>query len=136
MPVIINTGGDIRLPMMTFRRGATMADPGAWARARKHPAVVAHLNSGRLVIQRSVAPKPAEPVKAPASLGLFDDKAPSPPASAIFSMTAREAIAKVQEMDLAAVEAVIDLESRKTVQVELMRRALILRGQAKPAKGD
>jgi hypothetical protein len=132
MPVILNHGGTLNLPDVTLTKGATLVDPGAWARAAKHPAVKAHLSSGRLEIQRGAAKTPtakqAEPPPTPVPL---PDPEPEPKVdivTAVAAMSAKEACSAAATLEADALEALLEVETRKTVLAALEERRAWLAG--------
>lgn len=130
MPIVHNKGGALTLPDCTLRKGATMVDQGAWARARKHPAVVAYLASGRLEVQkggapsRAVAKEPAAPPAPPPEETELPDSVDADGDGKVDlgAMNARPAIEMVATLDLEAVDMELERETRSTVLSALEKR--------------
>ena len=134
MPVVTNTGGDLKLPMCTLKRGATLVDPGAWTKARKHPAVIAHLASGRLVMEKgAAAPKPtAKSEPAPPAPSPMETEA-TPPGDGPVLAAAVDADGD-GHVDLSALSAKAAIELVATMSLEVVEAELINEAEGKDRK--
>lgn len=131
MPIVINSGGGIGLPMCTLKSGATMVDPGVWAKARKHPAVKHHLQTGRLAVKREGAvERPDHPPNQQPSPPPKPEQVEIPIATDqgavidLGTVSAKEAIEIIPTLSENRIELELARETRKTVIAALEDRKL------------